>query len=195
MLREKFHSQIQALLTPLIEFLNQKGITPNQLTVTGLALNFIAGLIYASGNFILGGLMVIVAAMGDMLDGPLARVTGKTTPFGAFLDSTVDRYSDFFIFGGAAFYFAKAGVWDFFILALGILAGSFVTSYSKARAENLIKNCSVGFFERAERIILFITGSILPFLLPLILWVLFIGTNATALQRILFTRKALTEKQ
>jgi CDP-diacylglycerol--glycerol-3-phosphate 3-phosphatidyltransferase len=157
-------------------------------------LTFISGWIYSNGLIFIGGFVMLVAALGDMLDGPLARITGQTSRFGAFLDSTVDRYSDFFLFGGLILYFAGEGELGWVTILLGIIAGSFVTSYTKARSENLIEKCSVGIFERAERILILAAGSLIPPLLPIALWVLFIGTNFTAIQRILFTRKALAEK-
>lgn len=194
MLRKTLYPKVESIVNPLAEFLNEKGFTPNQLTLGGLVLNLVAGLLLASGAFFLGGLVLLAAALGDMLDGSLARVSKKETRFGAFLDSTVDRYSDFFIFGGLAVYFAKVGQSGFFLLMLGTILGSFVTSYTKARAENMIKHCSVGFFERAERIILIAVGTIIAPLLPFVLWVLFLGTNATAIHRIFYTKSLLEKK-
>lgn len=193
MLRKAVYPVIESLLTQISKRLADYGFTPNQLTLAGAALTFLAGWIYAGGYLILGALVVIAAAMGDLLDGPLARLTGKTSKFGAFLDSTVDRYSDFFIFGGLTLHFAKTDEPLMLILTLGILLGSFVTSYAKARAENLIPECHVGVFERAERVITIALGTLIPVLLPLALWILFIGTNATALHRIFYTRKILSD--
>ena len=191
MLRKAIYPKIEGLLNQAAAKLNEQGFTPNQLTFAGLALTFLAGCIYASGHFFLGALVLAIASLGDLLDGPLARVTQKTTRFGAFLDSTVDRYSDFFIFGGLALYFARhyQGFW--LLMSLGIILGSFITSYSKARAENFIETCSVGVFERAERIIILIVASIIPPLFSFLMWTLFIGTHATAIQRILHTKKSL----
>lgn len=193
MLRKAVYPILETILNRLALKLDAYHITPNQLTLAGLLINFLAGLIFATGHLILGSLVLLVASFGDLLDGPLARSTGKETTFGAFLDSTVDRYSDFFIFGGLAFYFARHGNTLYFLLLLGILGGAFVTSYSKARAESLIKHCNVGLLERAERILLVLIGALIPPLLPYALWILFIGTHATALQRILHTRKILSK--
>ncbi len=194
MLRKTFYPKLESLINRMASFLNEKGFSPNQLTLAGLALNFVAGWIYASGWIFLGGVMLILAGFGDMLDGALARLSGRTSRFGAFLDSTVDRYSDLFIFGGLALHFAKEAQGGWLVICLGIIMGSFVTSYAKARAENLIEHCNVGVFERAERILTLAIGSLLPILLPLALWLLVIGTNATALQRIFYTRKMLLQK-
>lgn len=191
MLRKIVYSRIENLLNRVARFLSQRGFTPNQLTLAGLGLNLVAGWFYSGGLFFLGGLTLLAAGLGDLLDGPLARVAGKSSRFGAFLDSTVDRYSDFFIFGGIAFYYATEGSWGWFLVLLGILLGSFVTSYAKARGESLIPAVTVGFFERAERIILLALASFIPPFLPWVLGILLVGTHATALQRIGFVRKAL----
>jgi CDP-diacylglycerol--glycerol-3-phosphate 3-phosphatidyltransferase len=192
-LRKAIYPKIESLLNTMAGWLNARGFSPNQLTLAGLVLNFVVGWIYASGWLFLGGVALILAGFGDVLDGPLARVSSRVSKFGAFLDSTVDRYSDFFIFGGIAAHYARTGEAGWFILTLGILLGSFVTSYSKARAENVIEKCDVGLFERAERVIILALGSLISFLFPVALWILFLGTNTTAIQRILYTRKKLSE--
>ena len=193
MLRKSVYPKIESTLNSWAAFLNNQGISPNQLTLGGLVLNLVAGCIFASGHFFLAGFMIIIAALGDMLDGPLARSTNRATKFGAFLDSTVDRYSDFFLFGGLCLYYAKMDQGFLLILSLLTLAGSFVTSYSKARAENLIDSCSAGIFERAERVITLALCALIWPLMPLGLFVLALGTNFTAIQRILFTRKVLSQ--
>ena len=194
MLRKSVYPKVESLINEWAAFCHKQGLTPHQLTLAGLGLNFLAGAIYAGGNFFLAGLVMLVAALGDLLDGSLARLTGKSSKFGAFLDSTVDRYSDFFIFGGLALFFARTAQSGWLFIVLGIILGAYATSFTKARAENLIENCSTGIFERAERILTLAAGSILWPLMPLALLVLFFGTHFTALQRIFFTRKALAEK-
>lgn len=193
MLRPLLYSRVEPLLNRTARFLAARNFTPNQLTLAGLGLNLFAGWVYSGGVFFLGGLLILIGGLGDLLDGPLARVTGKTSRFGAFLDSTADRYSDFFLFGGIAFYYATAGSWMWCLISLGVLLGAFVTSYAKARAENLIPSCSVGLFERAERVLLLALGSLIPPLFPWVLGILLVGTHATAFQRIFYVRKALRE--
>lgn len=194
MLRKHVYPMIESRLHQMAERLNQFGMTPNQLTLAGLAVNFLAGCIFATGAFFIGALVLCAASLADMLDGPLARLTGRVTPFGAFLDSTIDRYSDFFIFGGLVLYFARENQGSWLLISLGILAGAFVTSYAKARAESLIQECPVGLFERPERIIILLIGTFLWPLLPIALWILLIGTNWTALERIFYTQKILSER-
>jgi len=195
MLRKSLYPKVESLLNRIAESLNNKGISPNQLTLAGLVLSFLTGCIYATGNFMLAGLVLIVASMADLLDGPLARSSDRVTKFGAFLDSTMDRYADFFLFGGLALYFAKHNEGGWFLITMGIILGSFVTSYSKARAENLIKSCHVGIFERVERIVILALGSLIPPIFPIALWVLLIGTNVTALQRIIHTQQTLCRRK
>jgi CDP-diacylglycerol--glycerol-3-phosphate 3-phosphatidyltransferase len=164
-----------------------------QLTLGGAALSLLTGVIYAKGYLFLGALMLVIAGAADMIDGPLARSTGKTSSFGAFIDSTVDRYSDFFVFGGLAAYYARSGEAFWFLVTLGIILGSFAVSYTKARAENFIKNCGIGVFGRSERVCLLIIGTLVWPLLKLVLLILLVGTHATAVQRILHTKKTLAE--
>ena len=195
MLRRLVYVRVEPLLNRAARVCSEKKFTPNQLTLVGLGLNLLAGWAYSRGIFFLGALLLLAGGLGDLLDGPLARLTGKTSRFGAFLDSTVDRYSDFFIFGGAAYHFAREESWGYCLATLGILLGAFLTSYTKARSESLIPSCSVGFLERAERLLLLVAGSFVRPLLPWVLGILLVGTHATALQRIFFVRKVLKESE
>lgn len=194
MLRRLVYPKVESLLNRVARFLADRNFTPNQLTLAGLGVNLLAGWVYSGGVFFLAGLLVLIGGLGDLLDGPVARLAGKSSPFGAFLDSTVDRYSDFFLFGGVAFYYSTEGSWAGCLVSLGILLGTFVTSYAKARGENLIPSCSVGLFERAERVLLLALGSLIPPLFPWVLGILLVGTHATALQRIFFVKRTLQER-
>lgn len=195
MLRKTVYPYVETYLKLAVKPLVAGGITPNQITLAGLALNLVAGCIYATGHFTAGALMLLVAGIGDLLDGVLARETGKITKFGAFLDSSCDRYSDFFLFGGIALHYAYLNEGGYVVLTLGCLAGAYEVSYTKARAENFIENCGVGIFDRAVRLIALFIGTFLPFLAPLALWIIFLGSNATAVHRILHTKKALDAAQ
>jgi len=192
-LRETLYPKVEPIANAIVSFLKAQGVSPNQLTLAGAVLSFLAGVIYAKGYLFLGGIVLFVAGAGDLLDGLLARTTGKTSSFGAFFDSAVDRYSDFFVFAGLATYFVGNGEVFWFFVSLGIILGSFAVSYTKARAENFIKDCGIGTFGRAERIFLLIVGTLVAPLLKLVLLVLLVGTHATALQRILHTKKTLAE--
>lgn len=194
MLRIVLYPKIEPYLNRAAGFLAQKKITPNQLTLAGLGVSFLAGWAYSGGLLALGALTLVVGSLGDLLDGPLARQTGKVTRFGAFLDSTMDRYSDFFLFGGLAYHFAVQEMWGSFLMTLGTLLGAFVTSYTRARGESLVPAVSVGLFERPERMILLFVGSLVTPILPFVLGILFVGTHITALQRIFLVKRLLQEK-
>ncbi len=193
MIRKHVYPHIEKTLNETAKLLAQKNITPNQLTLGGLGLSLISGILYASGHFFPAGLVCIFGCLGDMLDGALARVTGKSSKFGAFLDSTTDRYGDVFLFGGLAVHYARMDEIGWLVICLIIIAGSYATSYAKARAENFIDACSTGIFERPERMIGLGVITFIPPLSALALWTLAIGTNYTAIQRILYTKNKLNE--
>jgi len=133
-LRETFYPKVEPIITRIVAFLTSQGISPTQLTLGGMALSLLTGVIYAKGYLFLGGLMLFAAGAADLLDGPLARATGKASSFGAFLDSTIDRYSDFFVFAGISIHFVRSGEIFWFFVTLGIIVGAFAVSYTKARA-------------------------------------------------------------
>jgi CDP-diacylglycerol--glycerol-3-phosphate 3-phosphatidyltransferase len=140
--------------------LSKSGITPDTLTWIGLAINIVAAGFIAMGHIIAGGVLVLIAGLFDILDGALARFTNKTTIFGGFLDSTLDRLSEAVVFIGLLIFYAPLG--DVLTMALIFIAmiGSFLTSYLRARAEGLGLTCSVGLFTRAERVIILCLGLI-----------------------------------
>lgn len=193
MLREILYPKVEPLIKQVVAQLAKQGVSPNQLTLAGAALSLLTGVIYAKGYLFLGGLLLLLSGAGDLLDGPLARLTGKSDAFGAFLDSMIDRYSDFFVFSGLALHFARNGDIFWFVITLGIVLGAFAVSYAKARAENFIADCKVGIFGRAERILLLAVGTLVTPLLGLALLVLLIGTHSTAIRRILHTKKTLAQ--
>lgn len=209
LLGEKIKAGYLKIVTPVGNLLVRAGVHPNVLSVTGLVLSLIAALIYSTGYFFFGACMVTLAGICDTLDGQLARETGKESTFGAFFDSTLDRYSDLFILiglawhfaGGAAFILGKSAGIDTFHSPLAVLfiilavAGSFMVSYTRARAEALGLNCDVGLMQRPERITVLAVGTALG-VIPVIggvlikstLLILAILTNLTAIQRILYIR-------
>jgi len=170
-------------------------VTPNLLTVLGLILASAAGVAFAAStwNFRLGALFVLAAGACDILDGAVAKLGSRTTSFGAFLDSSLDRYSDGFLFGGLLLHWAYRGNHLLATLSLSALLGSFAVSYSRARAENLIDSCKVGFWERGERTVLLLIGAAFGHL-PAALLLLGTLTHLTALQRLLYTRGRLEER-
>ena len=194
MLRTIFYKFLKPILDKISDRLNKHGINPAHLTLGGLIINALGCLLYAYGRFLTGSLVILIAGLFDMLDGALARSSGKATKFGAFMDSVVDRYSDFFIFGGLLIYFSRITDTSAVSLVLVVIAGALLTSYTKARAESLIPQCNVGWIERPERIIIVCLGGIFQFLFPA-LWILAFTTHLTALQRIYYTWRETEGKE
>jgi CDP-diacylglycerol--glycerol-3-phosphate 3-phosphatidyltransferase len=193
------------IVTSLGRFLARVGIHPDVLTTTGMVLSLLGGGALSTGLFFWGAWIIVLAGTCDALDGTLARLSGKSSPFGAFLDSTLDRFSDAFPLLGLAYYFAGGEPWlrlygsrsagesSPFAVVVIILAitGSFMVSYTRARAEAMGVECSKGFMQRPERVTLLIIGSLLgsipvvgPLLLKAVLLILALSTNLTAIQRI-----------
>lgn len=188
-------------LEPVGRGLAAVGLTPNALTVVGFLLNIGVGLVIALGYEMIGGALVLLVGAFDMLDGAVARATGKASTFGAFLDSTLDRYSEGAVYLGLLVLYARQGDLTMLVVAYVVLVGSFMVSYARARAEGLGLRCEVGLLARPERIILLglallLNQPLLAFgfsLLAVALWALAVLVNVTALQRILHVR-GLTQK-
>ena len=169
--------------------------SPDVLTISGLALNgvacaffaFAGGRDYTSPLLLrLGGLVALVASIFDMLDGRVARLRGRETKFGAFLDSTMDRYSDMVLYMGLLLLYARLHRTPQMILVWVAAFGSFMTSYARARAESLVPRCTVGLLERPERIVLLILGALSNRMLG-VLWIIAVLSNVTAVQRVVHT--------
>lgn len=168
--------------TPLSHIAKRIPFSPNILTIIGFLITVIAALMIPQ-NIILGGILILIGGIFDVLDGIVARSRGKTTKFGAFLDSVLDRYSDAFLFLAIAWYFLDKDKLIGVYLSLGTLLGAFLISYTRARAEGLGKSCHTGIMERPERIILLAFAAITGWLLP-VLWIMLVLTHFTVLQRI-----------
>ncbi|MBI3252766.1 MAG: CDP-alcohol phosphatidyltransferase family protein [Candidatus Omnitrophica bacterium] len=176
---------MEALKTKIAFFLFRAGVSADFLTVAGLALAFTAGWFIWSGLFFWAGVFVLFSGVLDLLDGAVARASEVAHPFGGILDSSLDRYGDGFIFGGAALFYAGAGKLLYAALALGALLGAFSISYIRARAECEMETCRVGFWERGERLVYAALGLALNNFTAA-LWILGIATHVTAVQRLLF---------
>jgi CDP-diacylglycerol--glycerol-3-phosphate 3-phosphatidyltransferase len=149
------------ILNPIAVLFHRVGLTPDQVTFGGLLLSLAAGAALAAGRFPLATLLLLVGSLCDVLDGSLARLSGRSSRFGAFLDSTVDRYAEMAVFMGLGLHFAATG--DVFNVGLTFAAatGSLLVSYARARAEGLGLDCKVGWFERPERLALLIVAGLL----------------------------------
>ncbi|UCC61400.1 MAG: CDP-alcohol phosphatidyltransferase family protein [Dehalococcoidia bacterium] len=166
------------------------GISPNVITVLGFLVACTVAWVLATGHFFLGGFLILFSGVFDMLDGAVARVSGKTTRFGSLLDSTLDRFSEGVLFVGLLAYYADRNSYQEVLLIGAALIGSMMTSYVRARAEGLGLKCEVGLFTRPERMILLSIGLIFNQML-VILWIIAVLANFVALQRLLYVRQQL----
>jgi CDP-diacylglycerol--glycerol-3-phosphate 3-phosphatidyltransferase len=190
MITRAIGTALGAVLQGLVGLLTRARVHPDLLTVLGLAVTALAAALYAHGSIRIAGVVVFVAGAFDMVDGRVARLSNRETKFGAFLDSVIDRYSDLFLYTGILVLFARRHATGYVALTTLALMGSVLVSYTRARAENLIQECKIGFMERPERIVLLILGSVLN-RLPTALWILTLTSHLAVFHRIYFTRKVL----
>jgi len=172
-------------------------IHPNVLTFLGLLINIGAAALLAVGQFRWAGVVIIGAGLFDMVDGRVARETNRVTRFGGFFDSVLDRYSDLALLVGLLVWYGSINRWGYVVLTAIVMTGSVMVSYVRARAENSIPMCKVGFMERPERIVLFIIGALFDRMAP-VLWVIAVLSNLTVIDRMIFTwheTKRLEEAQ
>jgi CDP-diacylglycerol---glycerol-3-phosphate 3-phosphatidyltransferase len=164
-------------------------ITPNMLTMFGLLINIGVAALIATGNLFWGGVLIVFAGLFDLLDGALARITNRITPFGGFLDSSLDRYSEGVIYMGLLWYFLQRGRTLEPMLIFAVIVGSMMVSYTRARATALNVDAEVGIMARSERIgalaIALILSPVLPDIVTWALWLVAIGAQVTTIQRIL----------
>ena len=193
----------QRIIDAIVRWLAMGHISPNVLTVIGVAVNVGCGLLFGLGWFFWAGIALIVANLFDMLDGQVARLSGRVTRFGGFLDSSLDRLSDMVVFVGLMVFYARDlpshSTLNVFLAGAGLM-GSVMVSYASARAESLIPKCDVGFLRRPERVVLFIIGALSTHpgsnnyfanRMPAVLWVLAIGSYWTFAHRMYHTWREL----
>jgi len=161
-------------------------IHPNVLTFMGLLINVGAAVLLASGRFRAAGLVIISAGLFDMVDGRVARATNQVTRFGGFFDSVLDRYTDLGLLIGLLVYYGNINRSFYVVLTAIVMTGSVMVSYTRARAENAIPTCKVGFMERPERVVLLIIGALFDRMAP-VLWVIAVLSNITVAHRMFFT--------
>ncbi len=166
------------------------GIHPNTLTLIGVLVNVLAAWALAQDRFVLAGVIMIVANIFDFIDGKVAHLTGKQSAFGAFWDSTLDRFSDLALFTGLIWLYSTLGREGYVLIATLALIFSIMTSYARARAESLIEKCKVGFMERPERIVLFMIGAFTDRMAGVLLVILVLSI-VTVANRIYYTFLAL----
>ena len=201
---ERFRAFWTALFSPVVRVLLRWGVSPDAVTVVGTAGVCVGALVFfPRGDLLVGVLFITAFVFSDMIDGAMARASGRVSPFGAFLDSTLDRIGDAAIFAGLAMYYVGPGDNDAFAaLALYCLVMGSVTSYARARAESLGMQAKVGIAERSDRLvsILVITGAAdllnrlgvgekALWAIPVTLGLLAVASTVTVLQRILVVRE------
>jgi phosphatidylglycerophosphate synthase len=165
-------------------------IHPNTLTLIGVIVNVAAAWALGYGHFILAGVIMIVANIFDFIDGKVAYQLQLQSRFGAFWDSTLDRFSDLALWTGLIFLYSKLGRSDYVMIAALALIFSIMTSYARARAESLVEKCKVGFMERPERIVLFMIGAFTN-RMAAVLWVILVLSILAVANRIYYTYLAL----
>jgi CDP-diacylglycerol--glycerol-3-phosphate 3-phosphatidyltransferase len=189
------------LIDPVANWMVRRGVHPNTITVFGTLCTAIGGMIYGAGHIRTGGWFLSVTALFDVLDGTVARRSGQSSTFGAFLDSTLDRLADGFLLGGLAVFYATSrlhGSVALMITALLGLIGAFMTSYTRARAESLGIDAKVGLLQRPERIVLLSAPQALfglvfnGWVLAIITVILTVTAWITVVQRVAFVYAATT---
>jgi len=161
-------------------------IHPNVLTFLGLLINAAAAVLLAQGNFWAGGWVIVGASVFDMVDGRVARETKQVTRFGGFFDSVLDRYSDLALLMGLLVYYGSINRNLYVVLTAIVMTSSVMISYTRARAENIIPKCKVGFMERPERIVLMMIGTLFDRMAP-VLWVIAVLGTVTVVHRMIYT--------
>ena len=174
------------ILDKIVGWLALSRIHPNVLTFIGLVINVYAAFLFGAGRFRAAALVVLGAGLFDMVDGRVARETNRVTRFGGFFDSVLDRYSDLGLFMGLLVYYAIINRFFYIVLTAIVMTGCVMVSYTRARAENTIPKCKVGFLERPERIVLIIIGGLFDRVAP-VLWVIAILSNLTVIHRMIYT--------
>lgn len=189
-LPQKFIASFLSNLDRVASLLIGLKISPNFITILGLAAGMAAGLLFALHRPLAASGFIALCGIFDILDGKVAVGARKKSLYGAIFDSTLDRYSEFFIYLGLAYYFRKG--WPLWVLFFTFL-GSTMVSYTRARAEGLGFECKVGFMQRAERMILLLLGSLAgsllqvfdPVMIAILIFIALVS-NATAFQRVLY---------
>ncbi|MCP4139411.1 MAG: CDP-alcohol phosphatidyltransferase family protein [Chloroflexi bacterium] len=185
---DRLRALFKWLVDPIGAFLNKIGLTPNTITMLGLAGNIVAAFFLAKGNMFLGGMLVLVMWPIDALDGTMARLRGEPTDFGGFVDSVTDRYSELVIFAGLLYHFLEQNNTLAAMLVFASASGSILVSYTRAKAEALEFDAKIGALTRVERYLVLAPG--LLFNIPIIaMWIIAILANFTALQRIWYVRR------
>ena len=189
-----YKASLTRLGDPVARALLRAHVRPNHLTMVGLGVSILAACALAQGQLRVGAGLLALAGLCDFFDGSLARLANSVSAFGAFLDSVADRYSDLVVLLGVVLYYHRAADTTGVFLTMGALVGTIMTSYTKARAQSIGVACEIGLIERPERLIVLIAGATFNVLTPAMV-ALALLTNLTALQRILYMRRAAAVRE
>ena len=189
-----YKASLTRLGDPVARALLRAHVRPNHLTMVGLGVSILAACALAQGQLRVGAVLLTLAGLFDFFDGSLARLANSVSAFGAFLDSVADRYSDLVVLLGVVIYYHRAADTTGVFLTMGALVGTIMTSYTKARAQSIGVPCEIGLIERPERLIVLIAGATFNALTPAMI-ALALLTNVTALQRILYMRRAAAMRE
>jgi len=181
----RFRQEIERIVRPVGEQLRRTKITPDHLTLVGLVVAGLAAVAIGVGELQLGLLLVVLAAIPDLLDGALAKASNQSSQRGAFFDSTIDRVTDALLLGGVAWFLASQRGAHAAVLPFAVMAVSSLISYQRAKAESLGLSANGGLMERAERIILLCVGLLFDSLLFWVMWLMLVLVTITAVQRFL----------
>jgi CDP-diacylglycerol--glycerol-3-phosphate 3-phosphatidyltransferase len=181
-IKSSLGEQLDSSIHRFFPFLFRRQLDPNALTVCGAFVSLAAAALFAFGHFAAGGLLMLLGGFFDLVDGVVARHWGRASRFGAFLDSTLDRFVDMVLLLGVCVHFAARGDAGTVLLAGAALVASVLVSYAKARAESVLPRFDVGLFERGERVGVLAAGAILGLLVPA-LWIIAVGSSVTVVQR------------
>lgn len=196
--KQAFKNKARGILNPIVSALAVLGVPPIFISFLGLLLSFYGAVVLARGSLFWAGIVLLGAGLCDVVDGSLARARRLASRYGAFIDSTFDRIAEFAYFGGIIVYLTgKPGGFSVFELlaAFIALAGSILTSYTRARAEGLGFQCTVGMFERPERVALLVLGLLLGRRILIgVLVVLSVTTVITSIQRIFHVYRLTREE-
>jgi CDP-diacylglycerol--glycerol-3-phosphate 3-phosphatidyltransferase len=194
-LPEKLKSGFVNLLNPVVAITTKLKIHPNTFTVWGLIITSFSSYFFIIGEVTLGGFLVLIGGVCDIIDGKLARKSGKVSRFGALFDSSIDRYSEVIMFFGVATYFVRMEYYLSSVAVFMALGGSIMVSYIRARAEGLGFECKVGLMQRPERVVFIGAGALFGtafdvYVLRTVIGIVAILANSTAVHRLIYIYKA-----
>lgn len=188
MISAKIGHRLDPYVSKVASVIVNKYISPNLLTFLGLTINVLGAIALAYGRWKIAGALILFGGIFDILDGAIARTSGRQSKFGELLDSVVDRYSDLIPLFGLIIFYSKIGNIQLVILTCITSLGTATIPYTRAKAETFIPSCHIGLMERGERIVLLVIGAVFN-LMDTILWILAVLTHVTVVQRVYFTWK------